>query len=82
MKRAITGSPRQAVLSLVLIGVFAAALALAGGRALADDPPRPSPVTDIKVERLGTTRATVIFRLPPHGECPITTIYHEYWGGP
>ena len=82
MKRLLIGSPRQAIVSLALIGVLAAALVFAwGGRASADDPPKPGPVTDVTVERIGTTRATVSFRPPPAGECPVTHIYHLYYFG-
>ena len=68
------GSPRRAIPFLALIAVFVAALVFgSGGRlALAQTPPTPGPVTDVKVVAVSATRVTVSWKAPAAGECPVT----------
>ena len=76
MKRLFIGSPRQAFVSLALIGVLAAALVFVGEPAFAADPPtRPDPVTDVRIDAVGITEVTVSFVPPSAGECPVTYFY-------
>ena len=67
-------SSRRAILSLALIAVFVTALVFgSGGRlALAQTPPAPGPVTDVKVDAVGATRVTLSWTPPAAGECPVT----------
>ena len=73
------GSPRRAILYLALIAVFVATLVFGlGGRlALAQTPPVPGPVTDVRVDEVGTTRVTLSWKPPAAGECPVTNYYVE-----